>query len=139
MTRWARTFVTLAAALALTACATTQPGANISGIGTVGAISERSQPSTAGGIAGSVGGALAGGLVGSLIGSGSGRVIATGVGASVGAAVGGQAGAQADAQLVWDVTIRFDDGIDRVVRVLQQPALRPGTRVRVTNGVIAPL
>jgi len=37
------------------------------------------------------------------------------------------------------VSIRFDDGIDRVIRVFQQPNLRPGARVRMSNGVITPL
>jgi len=36
----------------------------------------------------------------------------------------------------WDVTVRFDDGIDRTIRVAQRPSYRPGDRARVSNNVI---
>jgi hypothetical protein len=52
---------------------------------------------------------------------------------------GGQAGAQAGAVTAWDVSVRFDDGIDRVIRVYQTPSVRPGMKVRVANGSVQPL
>jgi len=52
---------------------------------------------------------------------------------------GGGAGASAGAVTAWDVSVRFDDGIDRVIRTYQMPGVRPGNRVRVANGVVSPL
>ena len=127
-----------AIAVALAACAAPPPGANVVGNGTINAIAEVREASQGGGLAGSIGGAVVGGAIGSLFGGGSGQAIATGVGAAVGAGAGGQAGAQAGAVTAWDVSVRFEDGIDRVIRVYQQPTLRPGQRVRVANGVITP-
>jgi len=34
------------------------------------------------------------------------------------------------------VTVRFDDGIDRRIRVEQTPSYRPGDRVRVSDNFI---
>jgi outer membrane lipoprotein SlyB len=141
MTRMTRILNRLAAAVAafaLAACATTAPPM-ISGNGVVNGIVETRQASTASGIAGSIAGALIGAGLGSLVGGGSGRTIATGVGAAVGSSAGGVVGSQADAITVWDVSIRFDDGIDRVIRTEQPPAFRPGSRVRVANNQIQPL
>ena len=126
-------------AFVLAACASTPPGAGVSGSGVVNAISEIREAGQGTGIAGSIGGALVGGAIGSLFGGGTGRTIATGVGAAVGSGVGASAGANAGAVTAWDVSVRFEDGIDRVIRVYQTPAVRPGTKVRVANGVISPL
>jgi outer membrane lipoprotein SlyB len=138
MTRLAR-LASLLFALVLAACASAPPGANVSGTGTVNGIAEVREASSGGGLAGSIGGAVVGGAIGSLFGGGTGQTIATGVGAAIGAGAGGQAGAAAGAVTAWDVSVRFDDGIDRVIRVYQQPALRPGARVRVQSGTITPL
>ncbi|MFM1989652.1 MAG: hypothetical protein RJA99_2609 [Pseudomonadota bacterium] len=123
----------------LAACASAPPGANLAGTGTVNAISEIREASQGAGVAGAVGGAVVGGMIGSLFGGGTGRTIATGVGAAVGSGVGGSAAAQAGAATAWDVSIRFEDGIDRIVRVYQQPVVRPGQKVRVANGMVSPL
>ena len=137
MDRLAR-FALPLSAVVLAACATA-PGANVSGTGTVNAIAEIREASQGAGIAGAIGGAVVGGAIGSLFGGGTGRTIATGVGAAVGSGVGGQAAANAGAATAWDVSVRFDDGIDRVIRVYQTPQVRPGSRVRVHAGVVAPL
>jgi outer membrane lipoprotein SlyB len=129
----------LVVALSLAACAAAPPGAQLSGTGVVNAIAETREASRSAGIAGSIGGALVGAGLGSLVGGGTGRTIATGVGAVVGGSAGGAAAGQAEAATVWDVSIRFDDGIDRVVRVDQLPTVRPGARVRVVNGSISPM
>ena len=123
----------------LAACASAPPGAGVVGTGTVNAISEIREASQGGGVAGSVGGAVVGGMVGSLFGGGTGRTIATGVGAAVGGGVGAQAGSQMAAVTAWDVSVRFEDGIDRVIRVYQIPSVRPGMKVRVENGNVLPL
>jgi outer membrane lipoprotein SlyB len=139
MTRVMARIATLLFATFLAACASPPPGAGVVGNGTVNGISEIREASQGGSLAGSIGGAVVGGAIGSLFGGGTGRTIATGVGAAVGAGAGGQAGASAGAVTAWDVSVRFDDGIDRVIRVYQQPTVRPGGRVRVQNGVVSPL
>ncbi len=128
--------IALLTALALAACASTQPGATLTGQGTVVGISESQQASAGAGAAGSIGGALVGGALGSLVGGGTGQTIATGVGAVAGGVAGNQVASNVGARPVWDVSIRFEDGIDRVVRTEQRPDFRPGDKVRVTNGVI---
>jgi outer membrane lipoprotein SlyB len=80
-----------------------------------------------------------GGGLGSLIGGGTGKTVATGVGAVAGGMAGSNAGGRADTKTVWDVSVRCEDGIDRVVRTDVQPFYRPGTRVRLVNGMIQPL
>jgi outer membrane lipoprotein SlyB len=139
MTRSLSRLAALAFAFVLAACASSPPGAQISGTGVVNAINEVREAGQGAGIAGSIGGAIVGGAIGSLFGGGTGRTIATGVGAAVGSGVGGQAGANAGAVTAWDVSVRFDDGIDRVIRTYQMPGVRPGNRVRVANGVVSPL
>ena len=128
----------LSVAFVVAACASPPPGAGVVGNGTVNSITEVREASQGGALAGSIGGAVVGGAIGSLFGGGTGRTIATGVGAAVGGGVGSQAGAQAGAATAWDVSVRFDDGIDRVIRVYQTPTVRPGTKVRVDNGTIVP-
>ncbi|HYF58483.1 MAG TPA: glycine zipper 2TM domain-containing protein [Burkholderiaceae bacterium] len=138
MIRPARPLSAVLAALALAACASAPPGADVVGTGTVLSVTEVVEASRGGGLLGSIGGALAGAGLGSLIGGGTGRSVATGVGAAVGSSVGGQSGAQAGAATAWDVLVRFDDGIDRRVRTYRQPAVRPGTPVSVSNGTVSP-
>jgi outer membrane lipoprotein SlyB len=139
MTRLFKKLAALLGALALAACASAPPGAGLNGTGVVQSISETQKAGSGSGLAGSIGGAVVGGALGSLVGGGTGRTIATGVGAVVGGTAGGAAGAQAGATTVWNVSIRFDDGIDRVIQVEQPPTYRNGARVRVTNGMIQAL
>ena len=107
-----------------------------SGVGTVQSISEAEESSTTGNVVGAIGGALIGGWLGSNIGGGTGKTIATGVGAVGGALAGKSVGGKMSKATVWYVTVRFEDGIDRRIRVEQSPAYRPGDRVRVSNNVI---
>lgn len=127
--------IALAAALGLGACAA-GPQANIVGSGTVVSIHEVQQSSTGGQVVGAIGGALLGGWLGSNIGGGTGQTIATTVGAVGGAAAGSAIGSNVATTTAWDVTIRFEDGVDRTVRTEQRPDFRPGDRVRVSGGVI---
>lgn len=116
------------------------PGAawsqSYSGVGTVQSIAESEESSTTGNVVGAIGGALVGGWLGSNIGGGTGRTIATGVGAVGGAMAGKSVGGKMSKATVWYVTVRFDDGIDRRIRVQQVPSYRPGDRVRVSDNVI---
>ncbi len=109
---------------------------NYAGLGTVQAIAEEQEGSTTGNVVGAVGGALVGGWLGSNVGGGTGRTIATGVGAVAGGMAGKSAGNKMSKATVWYVTVRFDDGIDRRIRVTNYPTYRPGDRVRVSNNVI---
>jgi outer membrane lipoprotein SlyB len=125
----------LTALLLAAGCATT-PGADVSGTGQVMSIRESQQTSTEAAVLGSVGGAIAGGLLGSTIGGGSGQTIATVLGSVGGSMAGSAIANRAGAETVWDVTVRFEDGIDRTIRVRERPAFRPGDRVNVSNGVV---
>jgi outer membrane lipoprotein SlyB len=133
-----RLFIAFLAALAFAGCATTGP-APVSGTGVVQSIQALEKPSTTASVVGTVGGALLGAWAGSQFGGGSGQTIATVVG-SVGGSMAGNAVANNVAkETVYDVTVQFDDGISRTVRVAERPAVRPGARVRVENGVITAL
>jgi outer membrane lipoprotein SlyB len=126
----------LAAAL-VAGCATPPPNANISGTGVVQSIAEGREGDATKATVGAIGGALVGGWLGSQVGGGTGQTIATAAGATAGAAVGGSAAGNASATLVWHVSVRFEDGIDRVLVVRERPDFRPGDRVTVINGAIS--
>jgi outer membrane lipoprotein SlyB len=118
------------------ALAGTPVHADYSGKGTVQSIAEEAEGSKTGNVVGAVGGALVGGWLGSSIGGGTGKTIATAVGAVGGAVAGKSVGNKASKAAVWYVTVRFEDGVDRRIRVTQQPNYRPGDRVSVSNGTI---
>jgi outer membrane lipoprotein SlyB len=128
----------LAALLAVAGCATT-PESGVSGTGQVVSIQESTQTSTGAQVVGTLGGAVLGALLGSQIGGGSGQVIAGTVGSVGGAMAGSAIANHAGQEMVWDVTVRFDDGIDRVIRTRERPAFRPGDRVSVSSGVVTRL
>lgn len=129
----------LVAALTLVACAGGQSAPAISGKGTVQSINETSESSTGKTTAGAVGGALVGGAIGSLFGGGTGKTIATAVGATAGSVAGANVVGSHTATPVWDVAIRFEDGVTRVVRTAARPTFKPGDRVHVINGQIGAL
>jgi outer membrane lipoprotein SlyB len=135
----ARLFIVLAAFLAAAGCATTDPNANLVGNGVVQSIFETKKPNTGAQVVGTVGGALLGAWAGSMIGGGTGQTIAS-VAGGVGGSMAGSAIANNAAQdTVWDVTVLFDNGITRTIRVSQPPDYKPGSRVRVNGSTIAPL
>jgi outer membrane lipoprotein SlyB len=128
----------LVASLLLAACAS-PPGASVSGTGVVQSIAEGTEANQATQVVGAVGGAVLGGWLGSNIGGGAGQTIATAAGSVAGGMAGSAIASNADTKTVWDVRVRFEDGIDRTVRVYQRPTFRPGDKVAVSNGVITPL
>lgn len=135
----ARLFTLVFALLALAGCATTDPNANLIGNGVVQNIFETQKPNTGAQVVGTVGGALLGAWAGSMIGGGTGQTIAS-IAGGVGGSMAGSAVANRAAQeTVWDVTVLFDNGITRTVRVSQPPNYKPGSRVRVDGSTIAPL
>jgi outer membrane lipoprotein SlyB len=125
-------------ALLLAACAS-PPGAGVSGTGVVQSISETTEASQTGSVVGAIGGAVLGGWLRSNVGGGVGQTVATAAGSVAGGMAGSAIGSQADVKTVWDVRVRFDDGIDRAVRVYARPTYKPGDKVSVANGVITPL
>jgi outer membrane lipoprotein SlyB len=139
MTRVLKSLWLAAAALLLAAGCATTPGAGVSGTGQVVSIQESQQASTGASVVGAIGGAVLGGLLGSQIGGGSGQTIATAVGSIGGSMAGSAIANHAGAETVWDVTVRFDDGIDRTIRVNERPNVRPGDRVSVSGGAVTRL
>ena len=127
--------IAFAAALALAGCASTG-GPTFAGSGVVESIQELQVPNQGAQIVGAVGGALLGAWAGSAFGGGTGQTIATAAGGVGGSMAGSAVAGRSSMQTVYDVRIRFEDGITRTVRVDQLPAARPGTRVQVSNGVI---
>jgi outer membrane lipoprotein SlyB len=140
MSSAARLFAALLCTLFIAGCASTgNPNAAVSGTGVVTSIQETQKASTGANVVGAVGGAVLGAWAGSAIGGGTGQTIAS-VAGGVGGSMAGSAVANNVAQqTVYDVSIQFDDGITRTLRVDQRPNVRPGSKVRVTNGVITPL
>jgi len=120
----------------LAGCASVPPGAGVSGNGVVQSIHEKQEADTAGKVIGAVGGAVLGSWLGSGIGGGTGQTVATVAGGVGGAMAGSAVADKLGSNAVWDVVVRFEDGIDRTVRVTQQPNYKPGDRVSVSNGII---
>jgi len=138
MTRFARVVSLAAAALLLATGCATSPGSAASGTGTVVSIHESQQTNAGAQAVGTIGGAVVGALLGSQIGAGTGQIIASTVGGVGGSMAGGAIANRAGAETVWDITVRFDDGIDRTVRVSEKPTVRAGDRVSVVNGTVTP-
>lgn len=133
-----RLFSSLAILIAvlLGGCASVPPGAGIVGNGVVQSIAESQQADQTAQVIGAVGGAVLGSWLGSGIGGGTGQTIATVAGGVGGSMAGSAVASKASGNTVWDVVVRFEDGIDRTVRVTERPAYRPGDRVTVSNGII---
>jgi outer membrane lipoprotein SlyB len=138
MTGFARVVSLAAAALLLAAGCATSRGSAASGAGTVVSIHESQQTNAGAQAVGTISGAVVGALLGSQIGAGTGQIIASTVGGVGGSMAGGAIANRAGAETVWDITVRFDDGIDRTVRVSEKPTVRPGDRVSVANGTVTP-
>jgi outer membrane lipoprotein SlyB len=130
--------IALACAFLLAGCANVPAGAGVAGNGVVQSIAEGAQANTAASVAGTVGGAVLGGWLGSKVGGGTGQTVATIAGGVGGAIAGNAVGSKASTTSVWDVVVRFEDGIDRTIQVTEKPAYRPGDRVSVSNGIITP-
>lgn len=117
-------------------CASVGPGSSVTGDGTVVRIAERTESGTTGSVVGAIGGAVLGSVIGGQFGGGFGQTVAATAGAVGGSMAGSSLGARAGQHLVWDVAIRFEDGIERTVTVAERPAFRPGDRVSVRDGHI---
>lgn len=85
---------------------------------------------------GTIGGGVVGAAIGSQIGSGSGKTAAQIAGALGGAYIGRNIERNAKRTQVYEVVVRFPNGGTQTVTYEQDPALRIGEKVRVTNGVL---
>lgn len=85
---------------------------------------------------GAVGGAVVGGVVGNQVGSGRGQDVMTVVGAVGGAFAGNEVEKRMKTKKSYAVTVRFDDGSNRVISEPNAPTWRAGDKVKVINGVI---
>jgi outer membrane lipoprotein SlyB len=98
----------------------------------VRAIEQEGEPSGLGAVAGGI----AGGLLGNQIGHGSGRRIATVAGVAGGAYAGHQIEKHLKKSTRWEVAVRMDDGTMRSFLYEHEPAVRPGTKVKVVDGAL---
>ncbi len=88
-----------------------------------------------GGTLGAIIGAVAGGVLGNQVGKGDGRKAATVGGAVAGGVIGNQVGKRNDdGGTAWRIVVRLDDGRYATVTQRENPGVRSGDYVQVTNG-----
>jgi outer membrane lipoprotein SlyB len=125
-------------ALTLAGCAQ-QPSyqvvnAPVARTGTVESVRESVEQKSPSGL-GLIAGGLIGGGLGSLVGGGTGRTVATVVGALGGGFVGNEL-ERNQSQVVFEISVRYDDGTWATIRQNSPTGLRVGDRVVVTdNGI----
>jgi outer membrane lipoprotein SlyB len=90
-----------------------------------------------GGTLGAIIGAVAGGVIGNTVGKGDGRKVATVGGAVAGGVIGNQVGKRNDGGgTAWRIVVRLDDGQYATVTQRQNPGVRSGDYVQVSNGQV---
>jgi outer membrane lipoprotein SlyB len=87
---------------------------------------------------GLIAGGLIGGGLGSLIGGGSGRTAATIIGAVGGGYVGHNL-EKSETQVVYEISVKYDNGTWGTIRQTSSPPFRIGDRVLVTDRGLEPL
>jgi len=86
---------------------------------------------------GTAGGAVVGGLLGSQVGSGSGRTAATVAGAVAGGLAGRNIQRNMNREQRYEIVVRFTtSGATQTLQYDNDPGVRQGDRVRVSNGVL---
>lgn len=85
---------------------------------------------------GAVLGGVAGALVGNQFGGGNGRTAMTLIGGGAGAYAGNEIEKNTRKQVLWETTVRMEDGSLRKLTSSTQPGLAVGARVKVTNGQV---
>lgn len=120
---------------------TNQPqaiAANVNGTGTITSVDVVPREQGLG--LGTLAGAAVGGVIGSQVGSGRGNTAATVAGAAGGGYLGHEIEKRRRADnKIYKVTIRMDDGTTQSFAQEAQPSVQPGSRVRITNGVLSPM
>lgn len=90
-----------------------------------------------GGTLGAIIGAVAGGVLGSTVGKGDGRKAAAVGGAVAGGVIGNQVGKHnGGGSTAWRIVVRLDDGQYATVTQRQNPGVRSGDYVQVSNGQV---
>lgn len=82
---------------------------------------------------GAVAGGVAGGLLGNQVGQGSGRDVATVVGAFGGVIAGNEIEKNVKKTKVYDVTVKMENGTERVLRHYTNPNFSAGDKVKVVD------
>ncbi len=103
--------------------------------GTVSAVNIVEQEGEASGL-GAIAGGVAGAVLGNQVGRGTGRKVATVAGAAGGAYAGYQIEKQMKKTQRYDVAVRLEDGTSRIFSYQDQPAFRPGDKVKVVDGAL---
>jgi outer membrane lipoprotein SlyB len=107
-----------------------QPRAICYDCGTIESIREIKQAGEGSGV-GAVAGGVAGAVLGRQVGGGRGRDLATVAGAVGGAVAGHQVEKHVKSSVVYEITVRMDDGSIRALSQAQPPTWRAGDKVRV--------
>ena len=88
---------------------------------------------------GAVGGAVVGGVLGHAVGGRDHRTAGTVVGAAGGAVAGHLIEKKAREGKVFEISVRFDDGSNRVFTRETHPSWNTGARVKLVNGALTTL
>ncbi|MFZ6798291.1 glycine zipper 2TM domain-containing protein [Undibacterium sp. Di24W] len=102
--------------------------------GVVTSVRSYEQKAEQGSGVGAVTGAVLGGLIGNQIGGGNGRKIATVAGAVGGGYAGNEIEKSRNTHVVYQVTVKMENGEVRTFKPSNKPDWRSGDHVRVTDG-----
>ena len=89
-----------------------------------------------GGALGTIGGGVAGALLGHQVGGGTGKDVATIAGAAGGAYAGYKAEEKLRSAKTWSVTVKMDNGEQRVIEFDHEPGVKSGDLVTVSGNTI---
>ncbi len=115
--------------------AANKPAASCTGCGKVSAV-KMTEKDGKGGAVGLIGGGVAGALLGHQVGKGTGKDLATIAGAAGGAYAGHKIEGKMNKIKTWAVTVRFDNGEERVFNFDHDPGMSPGDPVKAAGDSI---
>jgi outer membrane lipoprotein SlyB len=115
--------------------AASKPAAACSDCGKVSAVN-MSEKDGKGGAVGVIAGGVAGALLGHQVGKGTGKDVATIAGAAGGAYAGHKIEGKMNKIRTWAVTVRFDNGEERVFNFDHDPGMSAGDLVKAAGGSI---
>lgn len=104
--------------------------------GVVLSVNERDEEGKGSGL-GAVAGAVTGGLIGNQVGQGTGKDVATLVGVFGGAIAGDKIEKHVKKTKIYDISIRMDNGTERVLSQSSNPNIKTGDKVKVENEIVA--
>lgn len=115
--------------------AANKSAASCAGCGKVSAV-QMTEKDGKGGAVGLIGGGVAGALLGHQVGKGTGKDLATIAGAAGGAYAGHKIEGKMNKIKTWAVTVRFDNGEERVFNFDHDPGMSPGDPVKTAGDSI---